>query len=226
MLGESERARAIYELAISQAVLDMPEVIWKAYIDFEIAEGSRENTRMLYERLLERTKHVKVWMSFAKFEASSFRELAVTSGEEVGAQAAAESDEENTEEAVAARTAAARSVYERAYRTLRDDQPDAKEEAVMLLEAWRAFEREVSARHGDAGGTAPAVEAVEKRMPRRIKRKRPIVTNDGLEAGMEEYFDYIFPEEANNAPNLKVKCPSSLVTQNPPRAFSVFCLLV
>ena len=28
-LGELERARAIYELAIEQPVLDMPEVLWK-----------------------------------------------------------------------------------------------------------------------------------------------------------------------------------------------------
>lgn len=28
-LGEAERARAIYELAIAQPVLDMPEAIWK-----------------------------------------------------------------------------------------------------------------------------------------------------------------------------------------------------
>ena len=34
------------------------------------------------------------------------------------------------------------SVYERAFRNLRQQQPDAKEEAVMLLEAWRAFEAE------------------------------------------------------------------------------------
>jgi crooked neck len=31
-------------------------------------------------------------------------------------------------------------VYERGYRSLREVQPDAKEEAVMLLEAWRDFE--------------------------------------------------------------------------------------
>jgi hypothetical protein len=36
MLGEAERARAIYELAISQPLLDMPEALWKSYIDFEI----------------------------------------------------------------------------------------------------------------------------------------------------------------------------------------------
>lgn len=39
---------------------------------------------------------------------------------------------------------AARSVYERALRRLRATQPDAKEEAVMLLQAWLAFETSTS----------------------------------------------------------------------------------
>ncbi len=34
--------------------------------------------------------------------------------------------------------------------------------------------------------------------------QRPITTEDGLEVGMEEYFDYIFPDEAAAAPNLKL----------------------
>lgn len=38
-LQEDERARSIFELAISQPVLDMPELLWKAYIDFEIENG-------------------------------------------------------------------------------------------------------------------------------------------------------------------------------------------
>ena len=110
-------------------------------------------------------------MSFAKFEASSLRELAAAGGDE-DAEAAAEGDDEATEDAVASRDAAARSVYERAYRTLRDEQPDAKEEAVMLLEAWRAFEREAASRQGD-GGSTTAVEAVEKRMPRAHQAQAP-----------------------------------------------------
>jgi len=69
-LTETERTRAIYELAIEQPVLDMPEIVWKAYIDFEIAEEEYERTQKLYRRLLERTKHVKVWISFAQFENS------------------------------------------------------------------------------------------------------------------------------------------------------------
>lgn len=41
----------------------------QSYIDFEIQEGERSNARDLYERLLERTTHVKVWLSYAAFEA-------------------------------------------------------------------------------------------------------------------------------------------------------------
>lgn len=102
-LAETERARAIFQLAISQPALDMPELLWKVkifnliqskevkisqtfetirslnslyclwqtFIDFEISEGELERTRALYERLLDRTKHCKVWVSFANFEASA-----------------------------------------------------------------------------------------------------------------------------------------------------------
>ena len=40
--------------------MDMPEMLWKNYIDFEIKLGETENARKLYERLLDRTQHVKV----------------------------------------------------------------------------------------------------------------------------------------------------------------------
>ena len=70
LLEESERARAIYEVAVQQPLLDMPELVWKAFIDFEIAEGETDNVRKLYEQLLERSKHVKVWISYAQFEAA------------------------------------------------------------------------------------------------------------------------------------------------------------
>ena len=50
----------MFELAITQPKLDMPEVLWKAYIDFEIEQEEFNNTRNLYRRLLRRTQHVKV----------------------------------------------------------------------------------------------------------------------------------------------------------------------
>lgn len=60
LLGEIDRARAIYELAINRPLLDMPELLWKAYIDFEIEQCDWERSRLLYRRLLQRTQHVKV----------------------------------------------------------------------------------------------------------------------------------------------------------------------
>ncbi|XP_046981813.1 protein crooked neck [Schistocerca americana] len=171
LLGDIDRARAIYELAVNQPRLDMPEILWKAYIDFEVGQEEMGRARELYERLLERTLHVKVWMSYAQFEMSA-----------VGG--------EDPEAAVAL----ARRVFERANQALRSAQD--KEERVMLLEAWRDFEKH----HGDADSVA----GVQARMPRRVKKRQRVQADDGSEEGWEEFFDYIFPEDEATKPNLKL----------------------
>lgn len=60
ILGDIDRARAIYDIAINQPRLDMPEVVWKAYIDFEIEQEEFDLARQIHEKLLERTQHVRV----------------------------------------------------------------------------------------------------------------------------------------------------------------------
>lgn len=60
ILSDYDRVRAIYELAVTQPRLDMPEILWKAYIDFETEQGEIEKARELYYRLLHKTQHVKV----------------------------------------------------------------------------------------------------------------------------------------------------------------------
>ena len=57
-------------------------MLWKAYIDMEAGEGQREATRALYERLLERTGHVKVWLSYAGFEATPLAQLTAEDGDQ------------------------------------------------------------------------------------------------------------------------------------------------
>ena len=59
-LGELDRARAIFSLAIgltptasgaeqpSQIALDMPEKVWVAYIDLEVENGQIGQARRLY----------------------------------------------------------------------------------------------------------------------------------------------------------------------------------
>lgn len=46
----------------------MPELLWKSYIDFEISQDETENARQLFERLLERTLHVKVRLIVVKYK--------------------------------------------------------------------------------------------------------------------------------------------------------------
>ncbi|EEF51314.1 crooked neck-like protein 1 [Ricinus communis] len=179
-LAETDRARAIFELAIAQPALDMPELLWKAYIDFEISEGEYDRTRQLYERLLDRTKHLKVWISYAKFEASAMEEVVQGT----------ESEEDQKRKCIQN----ARRVFEKAVNYFRTSAPELKEERAMLLEEWLNTE----ANFGELGD----VSLVQPKLPKKLKKRRPIASEDGL-TGLEEYIDYIFPEETQ-APNLKI----------------------
>jgi crooked neck len=180
-LDDLDRTRAIFELAVSQPQLDMPELLWKAYIDFEEEEGEYERTRELYERLLDKTDHVKVWISYAHFEINIPED-----GEEE------EEEEEDAEQPVSDEAKArARGVFERAHKSMRDK--DLKEERVSLLNAWLSFER--------THGSADDIEAVQKQMPRRVKRRRKVDDVNGDDS-WEEYFDYVFPADDQQAKNL------------------------
>lgn len=174
-LDDLERTRAIFELAVQQPQLDMPELLWKAYIDFEEDEAEFERTRELYERLLEKTDHVKVWISYAHFE------INIPEYEEEGAE---DAEEQPASEEAKAR---ARKIFERAHKSMRDK--DAKDERVSLLNAWLSFERTY--------GSAEEVEAVQKQMPRQTKRRRKLEDDT-----WEEYIDYIFPADDQQAKNL------------------------
>jgi crooked neck len=122
-LGDRERARGIFELAVGQAVLDMPEVVWKAYIDFETEDEEWGRARGLYRRLLDKTHHVKVYLAHAAFEAAA----GAAAGDMDGG------------------VRAARGVYEEAEAHMRDNR--LKDERVVVLEAWREFEEQHETGH-------------------------------------------------------------------------------
>lgn len=69
-LQEHKRCESIFELAIKNQSIDKPELIWKTYIDTMLEFENQSKVRELYTRLLEKTKHLKVWISYAKFEIS------------------------------------------------------------------------------------------------------------------------------------------------------------
>ena len=192
-LDDLERTRAIFELAVGQPTLDMPELLWKAYIDFEEEEGEYDRTRALYERLLEKTDHVKVWISYAHFE------INVPEGDEEENGEEEESQEKPVSEDAKRR---ARKVFERAYQSMKEK--DLKEEVcnscatasraywltkrqrVALLNAWKSFE--------NTHGSSEDIEKVEKQMPQRVKRWRKLDDDS-----YEEYMDYVFPADNESA---------------------------
>lgn len=114
VLEDFPRARAIFELAVAQPSLSMPELLWKAYIDFEIEEGDREKARLLYERLINLSGHHKVWISYAEFEGSSIPiPRALREDEED------EEDEDAEAKVVEGDLEVARQVFERGYKDLK-----------------------------------------------------------------------------------------------------------
>ena len=205
-LGETARARALLELAVAQPALDAPELLWKHYIDFEISRQRRRRARALYERLLERTGHVKVWLSFAAFEEAALPEKKESDDDDESdsdddeGEKNDEDDEDGRpslespdDESLPARETRARAVFERAFASLREEAPELKEEAVAVLEAWRALEARAAAEEGEAAAVREERRArVEAKFPRRIKRKR---VAEGGSGAMEEYYDYVFPGE-------------------------------
>lgn len=153
----------------------MPELLWKAYIDFETEEGERDKARSLYERLLALSGHVKVWISFALFEATPLPLPRGQRDEEDG-----ESDEALM---VPGDLDTARQVFERGYRDLKDRglKPEVRTslfvvyepwltrcplaQRVALLESWKAFE--------ESNGTEEDVAKVQSMFPI-VSRKRKV----------------------------------------------------
>lgn len=177
-LEDFTRAEAIFELGVSQPSLSMPEILWKAYIDFEVDEqGDREKTRSLYERLVILSGHHKVWISYAEFEGSSIP-LPRALREE-------EEDEDAEPRVVAGDPEQARQVFERGYKDLKNK--GLKAERVALLESWKAFEQE--------NGSENDVAKVQGMMPI-VGRKQHVDKETGQ---VVEDWELVFADDEREA---------------------------
>lgn len=190
-LGELQRSRYIFEIAIAQQELDMPENVWKAFIDFEISQVGQEDgqldyskARALYKRLLLITKHINVWISHARFEEENVGDFSL-----------------------------ARQVYEDAQAHFRDNEPEQKEERAQILEAWHQFECKKFV--NEQGLDSERAQKVFTKLPKKVKRRRKVesahqneVEEDGEDdeapEGWEEYIDLIFPEDQAESRNMKI----------------------
>lgn len=142
-LNDNPRAKAIFEMGLEEEVLDKPERLWKAYIEYTEAEGTADETRALYERLLAKTSHFKVWNTYAQFE--------------LGDDA-----ESEDADAIAASVGRARQVFERANARLKEE--GASEHRAELMNAWQVFEEE--------NGSEEAKASIKQKMPQKTKKWR------------------------------------------------------
>lgn len=88
---------------------------------------------------------------------------------------------------------------------MRKNEPENnKEERLMILEKWIEME-------SGEGGDRDVKETVVKKLPKRVKKRRMLkVVNaeSGKEvnedAGWEEYYDLVFPDDEEKSKNLKI----------------------
>ncbi|EDO08038.1 tetratricopeptide repeat (TPR) domain containing protein [Babesia bovis T2Bo] len=71
MLNERKRVRGLCEAAIAMDQMDMPETVWNRYIEIEREWQQYAHVRNIYERLLLKTTHIKVFLSYCEFEFTS-----------------------------------------------------------------------------------------------------------------------------------------------------------
>eukprot|EP00743_Colponemidia_sp_Colp-15_P004301 GILK01004640.1.p1 GENE.GILK01004640.1~~GILK01004640.1.p1 ORF type:complete len:679 (+),score=156.35 GILK01004640.1:58-2037(+) len=197
-LGYIDNARKLYEKWLEHA----PEncKAWTQYATLERQVGELERARALFELSINQPTldmPELVWKAYIDMEiedeqydrarALYERLLERTKHVKVWISAAQfEASVEAVDKAV--------KLFQDAYAYLKSQ--GLKEERVLVLEAWRQMETDRNNTEG--------VKTVEGKMPKRVKKRRPIVAEDGTEAGYEEYFDYIFPDEETGNIGLKL----------------------
>lgn len=176
-LAELHRARSVFELGVNSPEIDEPETLWRAYIEFEETAGEEDRVIALFERLIKRSGRVGEWLEYAEFVAKT-QELPC------------------------------RDIYLRASKAMKDemlekskDREKASADRVRVLESWLDWERSIVT---DGVNDTDQVARVEAMMPKRIKRRRAVFDSRGNDAGWEEYFEYVFPEEQDSNPKLKI----------------------
>ena len=195
-LGELDRCRTLYNKFVQY--LPSNGTAWMSYAALEAAAGETERCRALYELAVaedELEAPEDVWKAYIEMEVKEQEWKSVRSLYERLLQLAeyhvkvwiALAEFEGTQG-----VELGRQTFERAYQHLKDNGHES-EDRVLLLDAWRVMERT----HGDG----ESLQAVEAKLPRRIKRKRSTETG-----GWEEYFDYQFPddEDTEKASNFRL----------------------
>lgn len=197
-LGNIDRCRKIYEKFLENHSQN-PKA-WNVYIDLEDSVGELDRARALCELAITQEKldmPELVWKRFIDLEIShdeldaarSVWQRLVGKSNHVRVHVAYSEFEAVTCQSMPS----CREALERGLRHFKSD--NRSDERAMLLEHWLKIEQE----HGDSKSS----EDVEKRQPKRVKKRRMVPGEDGQDA-YEEYVDYVFPDDKPEQQNLKI----------------------
>eukprot|EP01022_Parablepharisma_sp_SALTPOND_P033026 TRINITY_DN88064_c2_g1_i1.p1 TRINITY_DN88064_c2_g1~~TRINITY_DN88064_c2_g1_i1.p1 ORF type:complete len:825 (-),score=106.77 TRINITY_DN88064_c2_g1_i1:1366-3840(-) len=202
-LGNVDRCRKIYEKYIEV----FPELsnAWIQYAQLEASLEELDRARAIYDIAVEQNLDMpeNVWKSYIDMEiglsdfirARKIYARLMTKSKHVKVWLSYATFESSIGE-----NGKARKVYADAYDYFKEE--GMTEERVIVLDAWMKFEAE--------NGDKEHIEFVKAKMPKRIKKRRKVTTmaeepgKEGEEAGWEEYFDYIFPDDQGEKRNLKI----------------------
>jgi crooked neck len=197
-LGNIDRCRTIYGRFLE--VHPQNPKAWNVYVDLEDSVGEMERARALCDLAIKQERldmPELVWKRYIDLEVSH-EEL--ESARKVWLELLHKSSHVRvfvayTEfEALTCESMPnCRDALEKGVKGFKAD--GRNEERAMLLEHWLKLEKE----HGDEASQ----DAVGKRQPKRVKKRRAVPGEDGQDA-FEEYMDYVFPDDAPTQQNLKI----------------------
>lgn len=199
-LGEVDRCRKIYD----KFVLFDPQncETWQKYATLERQVGEVERARAIYELAVKQPvldMPEMIWKAYIDFEIENneventrmLYERLLERTKHVKVWISFAQFEANYDREVA------REVFERAIRYLKDQGGDErKDERAQCVEAWHAAELQWNEPH--------MIKKVQSMLPKKVTKQRMAYADDGTELGMEEYTDYIFPDDEQAQSHLKL----------------------
>mmetsp|Transcript_31945 Transcript_31945/g.67984 ORF Transcript_31945/g.67984 Transcript_31945/m.67984 type:complete len:673 (-) Transcript_31945:69-2087(-) len=197
-LGNIDRCRKIYEKFLE--VHPQNPKAWNVYVDLEDSVGEIERARALCNLAIDQDRvdmpelvwkrYIDLEVSHDEFEhARRVWHRLLDKSSHVRVFIAYSEFEANT----CSSMPHCREALERGVRHFKAE--NRGDERAMLLEHWLKLEQDA--------GDAAATEAIEKRQPKRVKKRRAMPGEDGQDA-YEEYMDYVFPDDKPEQQNLKI----------------------
>lgn len=197
-LGNIDRCREIYGKFLELHPHN-PKA-WTVYVDLEDSVGELERARALCKLAIQQERldmPELVWKRYIDLEVShdEFDEARkvwmslLGKSNHVRVYIAYSEFEAYTCQAMPQ----CRDVIERGLKHFKAE--NRSDERAMLLEQLLKLEKET--------GDEKAAEAVEKRQPKRVKKRRAVHGDEGQDA-YEEYMDYVFPDDKPEQQNLKI----------------------